>query len=263
MSLDAAHSHPGACGTWGGVYCQIHGDLDHALDLGWDCAYPGSVSLHVAWPEAKPGRNSLYLTMICSKEGIPVGTGCWNSHQYLLSPQEIPICDSGGCADPVANLTALPEPGFGSEPGFLFVCSDSTTAVSGSPIKQMKRLQWVLEACPATSTEPKPCQNYKECAMMVLETKALELTWKCSRSGWMALWATALYLVSATIHPQWTAFFLLCLSRLNFKPAKAIVTTWVLVPIVSCNLMVCLPTDCIIFSHSFKFNSLIISLFLL
>lgn len=132
-----------------------------------------------------------------------------------------------------------------------------------SPIKQMKRLQWVLEACPATSTEPKPCQNYKECAMMVLETKALELTWKCSRSGWMALWATALYLVSATIHPQWTAFFLLCLSRLNFKPAKAIVTTWVLVPIVSCNLMVCLPTDCIIFSHSFKFNSLIISLFLL
>lgn len=41
----------------------------------------------------------------------------------------------------------------------------------------MKRLQWMPQTCPVTSIELELCQDYRQCAVMVPETKALELTW--------------------------------------------------------------------------------------
>lgn len=68
------------------------------------------------------------------------------------------------------------------------------------------------------------------------------------------------YLGLASNILQQTACFLLCLSSLNFKPTKAVVTKSILASVASSTVMVHFSTVCINFSHSFKFNSVIISL---
>lgn len=104
---------------------------------------------------------------------------------------------------------------------------------------------------------PNACRNVTGCMSCLTTTAYQKWSWTQPVLTWALRRFRTLFL-QLTVFNELHVFC--CVSSLDFKPTEAVVAKSVLASIASSTVMVHLSTVYINFPHSFKFNSLIISL---